>query len=89
MTHEEVVEFFLYNNVNVDTPVTIAHKNGNQVNARIADSYVHYDYDEFGNIINSRIKIIAPKPQPGYYVNPNPVILMSDEIQCIKRILSE
>jgi hypothetical protein len=85
MNHEDVVEFYLYNNIKINDLVSIEHVNGKNINASIAETNVIFEYDNLGNKINSRIKITAPKPLVGVYTNSNPIELFTEDIINIKK----
>ena len=80
MNHEDVVEFYLYNNIKINDLVLVEHVNGKKINASIAETNVIFEYDDSGNKIKSRIKITAPKPLVGIYTNSNPIELFTKDI---------
>jgi hypothetical protein len=84
MTHSDIVEFFNYNNITINSMVKIHLLTGKNFDARIACSTVLYGYDPKGFIINSHIKIIHPEDLIEYKMTQNPVDLFTDDIKEIQ-----
>jgi hypothetical protein len=81
MTHSDIVEFFNYNNITINSLVKIQLLSGEIFDARIASSTVIYGYDPKGFIMNSHIKIIHSEALIEYKINQNIVDLFSDDIK--------
>ena len=83
MTHSDIVEFFLYNNIAINSLVKIQLLTGENFVARIADKNVSVEYDSNGEIINSIIKIINPEITFEYKITHIPIDLLSSDIKDI------
>lgn len=87
MEHSDLVDFFHFNNICINSLVSIEHHNGNTIKARIANKNVLYQYDVSGNIINSHIKIVNSTLIIDYKLDVVPFELFSNNILSINKIL--
>jgi hypothetical protein len=81
MTHSDIVEFFNYNNITINSLVKIQLLSGEIFDARIANSTVLFRYDPNGFIINSHIKVIHSKSLIEYKFAQNSIDLFSNDIK--------
>lgn len=81
MTHSDIVEFFNYNNITINSLVKIHLLSGEIFDARIASSTVLYGHNSKGFIVNSHIKIIHSEALIEYKVTQNLVDLFSSDIK--------
>lgn len=83
MLHEDLVDFFHFNKVAINTLVEIEHINGNIVFAKIADPQVYFNLDKNGAYINSCILIVGPEFNLDYRLNSNIINLPTAELKSI------
>ncbi len=86
MEHSDLVDFFHFNNVGINSLISIEHRNGNTIKARVANNNVIYEYDVSGNVINSHIEIINSTLIIDYSLDIVPVVLFSRDILSINKI---
>jgi hypothetical protein len=84
MLHEDLVEFFHFYKVAINTLVEIEHINGNILIAKIADPQVYFNLDKNGAYINSCILIVGPEFNLDYRLDTNIIKLPTAELKSIK-----
>jgi hypothetical protein len=84
MLHEDIVEFFHFNKVAINTLVEIEHINGNIIIAKIAKPQVYYNLDKNGAYIDSCILIVGPEYNIDYKLDSNIINLPTAELKSIK-----
>jgi hypothetical protein len=72
MTHTEIVNFFLQNNLKKDALVKIETHNGETIEGHLSDPRVHGD-DINGTVENSRIGVIRTDNPAIRGIQPTPI----------------
>lgn len=86
MTHTEIVDQFLKQNLKEGDLVELRLTSGELITGRLSFGRVKADENGNGEEINSRIGLLPPPPPPGHYVAPIPTPVFSVNIKEINKL---